>query len=228
MATSGRVAECGGGLGGGEGGLGLDAVGDAVGAQPGQGVLRGVAVDTEPGGDGGGADRGVGVQQLGGEGGDLVARDLVPGARGPAAAGRGGGPPGAARLERPDSAPWPVVDPARLDPGLGQGRVALVDVPGVRGHPDQRRALPAVQEVTVVLLRRERGDRLAQEVGVDLLTVVQPRTRPLRVDRGREALGLIRLEMGVAVDAEPLLRGEVRQGAHAMLPACSDHRGVPP
>ncbi|CAM5554522.1 hypothetical protein SBADM41S_11285 [Streptomyces badius] len=137
-------------------------------------------------------------------------------------AGRGRVPAGTGRLERLHRVAGPVVDPARLDAGLGQGGVALVDVPGVGGHPEERRALAAVQEVPVVLdLRvRERGDRLAQEVGVNLLPVVQLRPGPLRADRGRELFGRVRLQMGVAVDPDPLLRGEVRQGAHEVLSAC--------
>ncbi|MEV7897405.1 hypothetical protein [Streptomyces cyaneofuscatus] len=166
---SGRVAELGGGLGRGQGRVGLDVLGDAVGAQPGQGVLPGVAVDTEPLGEGGGADGGVGVQQLGDERGDLVARDLVPGALGPTGLGRG--VPGAGGLERADRVARPVLDPAHHDPGPGQGGVALVRLPGVRGHPDQGRALAAVQEVPVVLDLRDRRHGLAQEVGINLLAV---------------------------------------------------------
>ncbi|MCD9904343.1 hypothetical protein LUR56_38465 [Streptomyces sp. MT29] len=105
----GRISELRGGLGGREGGVGLDVVGNAVGAQPGQGVLPGVAVDTEPLGDRGRADRGIGVQQHGDEPGDLVARDLVPGALG--AAGPLRGVAGAARLERLHRVAGPVLDP---------------------------------------------------------------------------------------------------------------------
>ncbi|MFF2014114.1 hypothetical protein ACFVWY_34325 [Streptomyces sp. NPDC058195] len=43
-------------------------------------------------GDDGGADGGFGVEQFGGESGELVARGLDPGAPGPAARGRDGGP----------------------------------------------------------------------------------------------------------------------------------------
>lgn len=186
----------------------FDVVGDAVGAQPGQGVLPGVAVEIEPLGDGGGADGGVGVEQLGDERGDLVARDLVLGVPGPA--GFGCGVPGAARLERFHRVVGPVLGPVRLDAGLDEGGVVLVRLPGVGGYPDQGRALAAVQEIAVVLALRQRGDGLAEGVGVDLFAVVQPRPGPLRVDRLREAGGVVGLESGVVVDADPLLRGEVR------------------
>ncbi len=223
----GRVAEVCGGLGGGQGRVSCDVVGDAAGAQPGKGVLSGVAVDAEAGGDGGGADGGVGVQQLGHARGHLVAWDLVPRALGPAGLGRGVA--GAVCLVRLHRVAGPVLDPARLDAGGGEGGVALVDVPGPGADPEQRRALAAVQEVGVVLdLRlRERGDRLALEVGVDLLAVVQPRTGALRADRSGETRGLVGLEAGVVVDAYALLRGEIRQGAHEVLSACSDHGGTP-
>ncbi|WP_143665384.1 hypothetical protein [Streptomyces sp. gb14] len=119
-----------------------------------------------------------------------------PGARGPAAAGRV--PAGTGRLKRLHRVAGPVPDPARLALCLGEDGVTLVDGPGVRGHPEERRALAAVQEVPVVLtLRpRERRHGFAEEVGVDLLAVVQPDTGPLRVDRLRETFGRVRLQSG--------------------------------
>ncbi|MYR09399.1 hypothetical protein GTY62_02005 [Streptomyces sp. SID724] len=51
--------------------------------------------------------------------------------------------------------------------------MALVAVPGAGSDADRGRALLAVQEIIVVFPSGEGGDGLAQEVGVDLVTVVE-------------------------------------------------------
>src|SRR5690606_11794741 len=128
--------------------------------------LRGVAVHAELFGDPGRGEGGVVVQELRDARREHVARNLVADAR--RAAGATAGPGAGGRGVVPYDVAGPVLASADTHHVLAHRRVFLAAVPGMQRNSAERSGLLALQQVFVIVRRRQFRDGAPGEVGIDL------------------------------------------------------------
>ncbi|MGW7513901.1 hypothetical protein ACWGJ0_40105 [Streptomyces massasporeus] len=175
-------------------------------------------------GDPGRGEGGIVVQELRDARREQIAGDLVTGARrtAPAAAAGAAGRGGVVAYD----VAGPVLDSAHEHQVLAHGRILLPAVPGGRVHPAQRSGLLTVQQVIVIVRRRQLRDWATGKVGVDLLAAVKP--GPARTQRRGETLGPETTRVDQGLHSNALLRGNVGEGAHQVPASSADHVWVLP